>query len=261
MRPGASTVAAVPQGSNPILLVPDRVRMSEASGSPAIAAAGAVHDLGNLIQVATSAVTIAARMPDMPRERLEAILARAKVSLEQAGALVRQTIGLVRDRAVVAEETSIAACLSDVRALIETMDQPELVLMIRAEPDLPQVRCDPLGLRSAILNLVFNARDAMAGSGVIMMSARTIAHVQARDAIEIRVSDTGVGMSAATIARAFDPFFTTKSDGLGGVGLPMVEQFVRDAGGNIAIASKPGAGTTVTLQLPGLVPAEDTLEE
>jgi signal transduction histidine kinase len=57
-------------------------------------------------------------------------------------------------------------------------------------------------------------------------------------------------MSPATIARAFDPFFTTKAEGPGGIGLPMVEHFVRDAGGEIAVDSEPGVGTTITLRLP-----------
>jgi signal transduction histidine kinase len=56
-------------------------------------------------------------------------------------------------------------------------------------------------------------------------------------------------MSPATIERAFDPFFTTKGDGLGGIGLPMIQHFVRKAGGEVAIESEPGIGTTVTLRL------------
>jgi signal transduction histidine kinase len=72
--------------------------------------------------------------------------------------------------------------------------------------------------------------------------------------VEVSIADDGMGMSALTIACAFDPFFTTKSDGLGGVGLPMVERFVRDAGGDIRIESERGLGTTVTLRLPAKAP-------
>lgn len=61
-----------------------------------------------------------------------------------------------------------------------------------------------------------------------------------------------IGMSPITIARAFDPFFTTKGDGLGGVGLPMVERFVREAGGRISIESQLEVGTTVTMRLPAI---------
>ena len=207
-----------------------------------IAAAGAVHDLGNLIQIAASAVNIVTRSRDMPAERSGSLLARATEALDHAGALVHHTIGAFRDRAAAATDTSIAECIALVAALVEVRG---LALEIDLDPDLPIVRCDPLGLQNAILNLVFNACDAMAGSGVVRVRARAAAaHT------EISVSDSGIGMSPATISRAFDPFFTTKSDGLGGVGLPMVEHFVRDAGGRVSIESEPGIGTTVTMRLP-----------
>jgi signal transduction histidine kinase len=77
---------------------------------------------------------------------------------------------------------------------------------------------------------------------------------QAGSAIELRVADHGRGMSRATIARVFDPFFTTKADGLGGFGLPMVERFVRGAGGALTIVSELGVGTIVTLGLPAALP-------
>jgi signal transduction histidine kinase len=215
-----------------------------------VAAAGAVHDLGNLIQIAASAVNIVARAHDMPPERSGPLLARATASLDQAGALVRHTIGAFRDRAAVAVDTSIADCIALVAALLDMRGERGLALEIDLDPDLRMVHCDPLGLQNAILNLVFNARDAMAGNGVVRVHAQFVGlHT------EIRVSDSGIGMSLATIARAFDPFFTTKSDGLGGVGLPMVEHFVRDAGGAVSIESEPGVGTTVTMRLPATTPA------
>ncbi len=57
-------------------------------------------------------------------------------------------------------------------------------------------------------------------------------------------------MSPATIDRAFELYFTTKTEGLGGIGLPMVEQFATSAGGSIVIASEPGTGTVASLRLP-----------
>jgi signal transduction histidine kinase len=215
-------------------------------GSSAISTAGAIHDLGNLIQIASSAINIVARMPDMSATHSAPMLDRAKTSLEQAGALVRQTMGFMRDRTIASVSSNVSMCLADVANLIGSISESGLAVDVHVEPGLPDVRCDPIGLRRAVLNLVFNARDAMAGHGLISIQART----SLRGGVEIRVADTGVGMSPATIARVFDPFFTTKSDGLGGIGLPMVERFVRDAGGEIAIVSEPGAGTTVTLRLP-----------
>jgi signal transduction histidine kinase len=215
-----------------------------------LANAGIVHDLGNLIQIAASAVNIVARSPTMPTEHSRPILHRATICLEQAGALVRQTIGIARDGAATLGDCCVTACLADVAALVEAMDEPGLALEIDIERELPRALCDPLGLRSAVLNLVFNARDAMAGIGLVAIRGRAISCGLAGISVEISVTDNGVGMSPATVARALDPFFTTKSNGLGGVGLPMVERFVREAGGTISIASEPGIGTAVALRLP-----------
>lgn len=216
----------------------------------AVAAAGVIHDLGNLIQIATSAINIVARTPNMPATHAGPMLDRAKMCLEHAGALVHQNIGLIRNRVIADERSSVAGCLSDVAALVEAMGEPGLVLDVDVEPNLPKVQCDPIGIRRAVLNLVFNARDALDGRGIVRIEARTIWRGLIGAGVAIRVMDDGVGMSPATIARAFDPFFTTKTDGLGGIGLPMVARFVRQAGGEVAIESAPGIGTTVTLRLP-----------
>ena len=102
-----------------------------------------------------------------------------------------------------------------------------------------------------MLNLVLNARDATTGNGIVSISARGIAPAIAAG-VELRVADDGIGMSRATLARIFDPCFTTGADGLGGMGLPMVELFVRGAGGALSIESALGVGTTVILTLPAI---------
>ena len=112
------------------------------------------------------------------------------------------------------------------------------------------VRCDRLELRDALLNLVFNARDAMPAGGLVSIAAANASRHSPETEIELRITDEGVGMTPDTIVRAFDPFFTTKSKGLGGLGLPLVERFVQDIGGGLDIESSPGIGTTVTLRLP-----------
>lgn len=223
----------------------------------AIAAAGIVHDLGNLIQIASSAINIIARTPDMPAVHAGPMLDRAKACLDHAGTLVRQNLGRIRDRAAVDERSSVAACLADVATLVEAMSEHGLILEIAVEQELPDAQCDPLGLRRAVLNLVLNARDAMAGRGIVVIHACMIAP----GSVELRVTDHGVGMSRETIARVFDPYFTTRKDGLGGIGLPMVARFVRAAGGSVSIDSTPGIGTTVTLRLPAIAQPKPHAEE
>ncbi|WP_244620157.1 ATP-binding protein [Mesorhizobium sp. NFR06] len=106
-----------------------------------------------------------------------------------------------------------------------------------------------MSLQNTVLNLVFNARDAMPDGGLISIGAA--AAVQSHAAlIEFRVEDSGIGMTQETVARAFEPFFTTKGKGLGGVGLPMVKHFAEAHGGHVEIESTLGSGTIVILRLP-----------
>lgn len=231
----------------PEILPPlDHAEVNE-TGEFDIAASGVLHDLGNLIQVATSALNVLARAPEMPAIHRDPIMHRARTSLDHAGMIVRQNIGQVHERADTPVRCEVAACLADVVALAVTDDKVRLVHDIAMAADLPDVACDPIGLRRAMLNLLFNARDAMGGAGTVRIAARATACL-----VELSVSDSGTGMTPAVLARVFDPFFTTKRDGLGGIGLPTVERFVRNAGGNVSIESEPGIGTTVTLRLPAL---------
>lgn len=235
--------------SNPRGALGPHTTMSRTAAFPAESLAGIVHDLGNLIQIASSAVNIVARNPNIHTADLEPVIAGAKTSLERAGVLVRQTISVASHRAAAAEHVSLAACLSEVEALVKITWGQGIRLDVCVNENLPDVKCDPLGLQNAVLNLLFNARDAMPNGGVISIHAEAIS-LESGKAIELRVIDSGIGMKPDTIARAFDPYFTTKSDGLGGVGLPMVERFVQEFGGRVFIESKYGAGTTVRLQLP-----------
>jgi signal transduction histidine kinase len=123
---------------------------------------------------------------------------------------------------------------------------------------LPPARGNTAECESTFINLVANARDAMPNGGDITITA-TIAPAPSRlppgRYIALSVRDTGVGMNAATLARAEELFVTTKPAGSGsGLGLSMARGFARRNGGALDIASVPGQGTTVTISLPILLP-------
>ena len=109
------------------------------------------------------------------------------------------------------------------------------------DEDVGHVKVDPGLLEQAILNLVVNGRDAMPEGGRVTLRTRAwIGHIR------IEVSDTGHGMDEETLTRMFEPFFTTKADGEGtGLGLATVKSIVEQAGGHIAVRSRPGHGTDV----------------
>src|SRR5207302_5029973 len=107
-------------------------------------------------------------------------------------------------------------------------------------------------------NLAINARDAMPAGGALRIGLHnrragetSPPELSPRDYVLVSISDTGTGMDEATLAQAFDPFFTTKEVGSGsGLGLPMVQGFAAQSGGDVRIHSKVGEGTTVEMWLP-----------
>jgi signal transduction histidine kinase len=121
-------------------------------------------------------------------------------------------------------------------------------------------------LQNALINLVANARDAMPDGGEVTLRTDNAVRtgVTATDQLRpgryvtITVQDTGTGMAPAVLARVLEPFFTTKGIGEGtGLGLSTVYGFVRQSGGDLAVASEPGKGTTVTLSFPVQEPITD----
>jgi CheY-like chemotaxis protein len=124
-----------------------------------------------------------------------------------------------------------------------------------------QVEVDPSQMEAAILNLVVNAKDAMAGRGKLTIEtgnvfidesySRQNADIPVGQYVQIAVSDTGFGMSREVQEKAFDPFFTTKQPGQGtGLGLSQAYGFVKQSGGHVKIYSEVDEGTTIKIYLP-----------
>jgi signal transduction histidine kinase len=228
-----------------------RAETSRLAENNAVASSGIVHDLGNLIQVATSALNIISRNTTVESAtELGPVVNSARISLERAGELVAQTIRVAREDAPVREMVSVNDCLTEIEALVKTAWASRIQFDFATSPDLPAVTCNRLNLQSALMNLLLNARDAMPDGGVVSVLATPVHDGQSLREIEVRIADNGPGMPPDTLARAVDPYFTTKPMGLGGLGLPMVMRFAQEAGGRLHIESAQGVGTTVMLWLP-----------
>lgn len=215
--------------------------------------AGVAHELGNLIQIASSAVNIIARSSRFDvTPALEPVISGARASLDRAGTLVRQSLHQAGRASTEASHVDVSHSLTEILDLLKPTWEPTHRIALDVDAVLPAVKCEPLGLQSAILNLALNARDSMPNGGTIKIAAAMLFPDADRTMVELSVADCGIGMTGETMKRAFDPFFTTKNSGLGGIGLPMVKRFVEGAGGQIRLFSVPGVGTTVTLLLPGV---------
>ena len=127
--------------------------------------------------------------------------------------------------------------------------QAGIALEVSVASDLPEIAADESQLRQALLNLVRNAREAMASGGRLQVTVDA-AGGGARQ-VRLRLSDSGAGIPEADRAKIFDPFFSTKEKGTG-LGLALVQQIVAEHGGHIDVDSEVGRGTTLTLTFPAV---------
>jgi signal transduction histidine kinase len=210
---------------------------------------GVAHDFNNLLHV------ISANLELLDHRLAGASDLRARVGAAQAGVqrgarLVRHLLAFSRQTPLRPEAVDVAALLRGMEDMLRRLLGEAITIRIVVEEPLWQVRADPHLLETALLNLCINARDAMPQGGWLTVWAQNragegIGHVQ------ISVTDTGVGMSEEQLAHAVEPFYTTKGEGKGtGLGLSMVYGFAQQSGGDLALFSAPGRGTTARLRIP-----------
>lgn len=217
---------------------------------------GLAHDFNNLLQAINSALEILEHrsVDDTDRSVVQAAL-RATV---RATDLVRQMLAFGRTEPLRAEAVDLGALVRSSQLLTTKAVGERVHLAVDVEPDLPAAEVDPTQLELAVLNLLFNARDALAeAGGRIVVTVRRAgvadfaAHGPKGDFLCLDVADDGPGMEAEVRSRAFDPYYTTKPKGRGsGLGLAQVLAFARQSGGDAWISSEPGQGSRVTLMLP-----------
>ncbi|MBN9121553.1 MAG: hypothetical protein J0I06_20790 [Planctomycetes bacterium] len=150
--------------------------------------------------------------------------------------------------------------LTEITPLIAELVGDDIAVSTELAPGLDPIECDRRHIAQAVLNLVANSRDAMPRGGrlVIRSGSATVLSGDARYPdlaggryVSLTVADAGCGMTDEVKAHAFEPFFTTKEFGKGtGLGLPFVLGVVRSFGGDVAIESTVGVGTTVEMLFP-----------
>ena len=217
---------------------------------------GLAHDFNNLLQAINSALEILEHrsVDDTDRNVVQAAL-RATT---RATDLVRQMLAFGRTQPLRAEAVDLGELIRGSQLLTTKAVGQRVRLTIQIAPGLPAVLVDPTQLELALLNLLFNARDALADAGgQITVNVRRAgkadfaAHGPRGDFICVDVVDDGPGMNAEVRSRAFDPYYTTKPKGRGsGLGLAQVLAFARQSAGDAWITSEPGQGSRVTLMLP-----------
>ncbi len=244
----------------------EALRRSEKLEGIGLLAGGLAHDFGNLLTpILGHAELILRRLPDDSplRTRIETI----RTAAERAGELVRQLLVVSGRGAFEPRPVDLGDLIAEAAALVEPVLPSDVTLETEIVPQLPPVAGDSSQLRQVIMNLISNARDALADrGGTIVVRALPVdvddtqaLVLQLREKMELgpavllEVEDDGPGMDATTRARLLEPFFTTKPTGRG-MGLASVVGIVRRHRGGLAVDSNPGRGTIFRILLPLAAP-------
>ena len=209
-------------------------------------AGGVAHDFNNLLMV-MSASTESALLEIAADSPLRRRLEQTQNAVQRAAALTQQLLTFSRRQQPSLRAVDLNAQIQTTCSMLRRLIGENVTIETDFAPGLPPVNADPVQLDQVLLNLALNARDAMPGGGSLRFETRA----GAGEAIELHVSDTGVGMDGETRERLFEPFFTTKQPGRGtGLGLATVYGIVTRSGGSIRVDSDPGSGTRFVLTLP-----------
>jgi PAS domain S-box-containing protein len=223
-------------------------------------AGGVAHDFNNLLTIINGRARMAASVAGSDG-RLRRSLAQIVKAGDRAAALTQQLLAFSRQQVLQPEVLDLNDVVRGVSRMLERLIGEDIAVTVSLAERLRRVKADRTQVEQVIMNFVINARDAMPHGGRLTIETTNIeldeayaqTHPDARPGrhVMLAVSDTGVGMDAATQAKIFEPFFTTKESGKGtGLGLSMAYGIARQSGGNIAVYSEPGRGSSFKVYLP-----------
>jgi len=217
-------------------------------------ASGVAHDFNNVLAVILGNIQLLLHQldhlgPEEVRERLRKIEQASKDGAETVRR-IQEFTGVKRDKEFTL--LSIKEIIAEVMSITQPRwkDQAQKkgiqIELVKKLGDVPSVLGNPSELREVFTNIVFNAVDAMPEGGQLSISTEP----QTDGWVEVKVSDTGIGMAEEVKKRVFDPFFTTKGVTSSGLGMSVSYGIIKRHGGEILIESEPGKGTTFIIHLP-----------
>ncbi len=215
-------------------------------------AGGVAHDFNNMLTAMIGYMDlVASGLP--PEAEEHAYLAQALEAAVQASGLTSQLLAFARRQPVEPSAQDVNALLERMAPLLRRLVPENIRIETRFGAHPGWVLADAGQLEHVLVNLAFNARDAMPDGGTLTLttSRERSAALAGGEAVVLEVGDTGVGMDAETRARVFEPFYTTKPGGLGaGLGLATVYGIVQQFGGTVEVQSEPGRGARFRVLLP-----------
>jgi len=223
-------------------------------------AGGVAHDFNNFLTIIAGCTELLLDHTAHENPGRSLIL-EIRQAGERAAALTRQLLAFSRKQILQPEVLDINSIVADMEKMLRRLIGERINLVTDLDPELGQIRADPGQIEQVVMNLVVNARDALAGDGTILIHTRNLdldaphrngnGEIAAGRYLRLTVTDTGCGMDPDTKSHLFEPFFTTKEVGKGtGLGLATVFGIVKQSSGHIKVESAPGEGTTVQILFP-----------
>ena len=216
---------------------------------------GLAHDFNNLLTAILGACELALRnLGDS--EKVTRMLDGVRGSAQRGASLTKQLLAFARAQPLEIKQVDLKQFFGDVTTLVRPSLRSDIEVVTEISDQLWPIDADAGALELALLNLAFNARDAMKHGGTLKISAHNEMLEGKPEGLRgehvvVRVSDTGSGMPREVMERVFEPFFTTNTFGEGtGLGLSQVFGFAKQLGGAVEVESEVDKGSTFTLYLP-----------
>jgi signal transduction histidine kinase/ActR/RegA family two-component response regulator len=250
----------------------DQVVQAEKLRAMGELASGVAHDFNNVLAVVLGNTQLLLHQldhlgPEEIREGLKVIERSSKDGAETIRR-IQEFTGVRRDREFISlslnEIVTEVVNITQPRWRDQTQKKGIQIELTTHLGEIPLIMGNPSEVREVLTNIIFNAVDAMSKGGKLTVTTQP----QAEDWVEVRIADTGIGMTEDVKKRVFDPFFTTKGVTNSGLGMSVSYGIIKRHGGEILIESEPQKGTTFIIHLPtgygeeeGLVKEVSVLKE
>ncbi len=237
-----------------------QILQMEKLGAVGQLAAGVMHEINNpLATIGACVEALQSRKQELPpsvRRGFEEYLRIIESELERCKSIVDGLLDFSRPKARLKKRVAVNHAVESALFLVRHHDRFKSIRVVRKlQESIPDVLANEEQLIQAFLALTLNAVDAMEGGGTLTVRSAAIPGVSGAEAEEVvvEISDTGIGIAAADLAKIFEPFFTTKGPGRGtGLGLSICYRIIVEHGGRILVDSQVGKGSTFRVFLPVL---------
>lgn len=227
----------------------EEIIQSKKLASLGILTAGVAHELTNpLNNISMMAQNFIEYYESLPPEERIGLMRKVEGETERIQEIVKNLLDFSKPKETNLQEADINDVITKTMKLVQNMlDVSNITTQLKLARDLPAIYLDAHQIQQVLVNLITNAVQAMSSGGMLFIGSRP---GKQGDSIEITVKDSGRGITPEFLPHIFDPFFSTKGDAGTGLGLSVSYGIIKNHRGEIRVESKPGVGTTFTIELP-----------